>query len=162
MKRAALIATAVVVALALAIVATRPSTPTTSTTSAISPAATAPASPPGPRVSPADVMAQRDEVTAPERGRIRRTRLLQETLVTAARAHGISITTGNARPAEGAPQDMVVAPEPDLTIREIADGVSRICEALRDPCARRDYRFLIQTPSGRALLPARLIDPAKD
>lgn len=161
MRRAALIAMAVVIAAALTIAATRPRTPTT-TRSAISPAATAPVSAPGPRVSRADVMAQRDEVTAIERGRIRRTRLLEQTLVTAARAHGVSITAGNARTTDDAPQDMVVAPDPDLTVREIAAAVSRICRALEDPCVRRDYRFLIQTPSGQAVVPARLIDPEKD
>lgn len=159
MKRAALIVAAVVIAAALVIVATRPSssTPTTSPTTAHSTVARAPR--PAPRISRADVMDQREELSASERGRVRRTRLLDATLVTAAQAHGVSIVAGPARASEDAPQDMVVTPGADLTVREIATAVSRICGALKDPCEGRDYRFLIRTPSGQALLPARLIDP---
>jgi len=161
MKRAALIAAAVVIAAALAIVGARPGSSTSTTTSAssstLSTVARAPQ--PAPRISRADVMGQRDQVTATERGRIRRTRLLDATLVTAAQAHGVSIVAGQAPASEDAPQDMVVSPGPDLTVREIASAVSRICGGLQDPCERRDYRFLIQTPSGQALLPARMIHP---
>lgn len=159
MKRATLMVAAVVIAAALAIAATRPSS-STSTSSTTAPPVTAPVTAsPRVRVSRADVMDQRDQVTAAERARIRRTRLLDATLVTAARAHGVSILTGPARTSDRAPQTMVVTPDPGLTVREIASAVSRICGALNDPCARRDYRFLIQTPSGQATLPARLIDP---
>jgi hypothetical protein len=159
MKRAALVLAAVVIGAALAIAATRPSasTPTSSPTSTPSTVALVPR--PAPQISRADVMDQREELSASERGRVHRTRLLDATLVTAAQAHGVSIVAGPARASEDAPQDMVVTPAPDLTVREIADGVSRICGALQDPCKRRDYRFLIQTPSGQALLPARLIEP---
>lgn len=160
MKRAALVVTAVVIAAALAITATRASAPSpraSPTTSA--PTVGARATRPEPQASRADVQAQDDQVSAAERGRIRRGRLLDATLVTAAAAHGVSILTGPARPSDRARQDMVVTPAPGMTVREIAAGVSRICRALEDPCVRRDYRFLIQTPTGRALLPARLIHP---
>jgi len=159
MKRAALIVAAVVIAAALAIVATHPE-PSTSTSSATStPTSVARTPRPAPRISRADVMGQRDQVTATERGRIQRTRLLDATLVTAAQAHGVSIVAGPARVSDDAPQDMVVTPAADLTVREIAAAVSRICGVLEDPCERRDYRFLLQTPSGQALLPARMINP---
>ena len=161
MKRTALIVSAVVIAAALAITTTRPTAPPRSSTSSATsaPAAGPAAAPPTARISRADVQDQDDRVTAAERGRIHRDRLLDATLVTAAAARGVSILTGPARITDRAPQDMVVTPNPDLTIREIATAVSRICRALNDPCVRRDYRFLIQTPTGRALLPARLIHP---
>lgn len=159
MKRTAHIVAAVVIAAALAIAATRPnaSTPTSPPTSTPTTDARAPR--PTPRISRADVMDQREELSASERGRISRTRLLDATLVTAAQAHGVSIVTGPARASDEAPQNMVVTPAPDLTVRETASAISRICGALQDPCERRDYRFLIQTPSGQAPLPARMIDP---
>ncbi|CAB4892286.1 unannotated protein [freshwater metagenome] len=160
MKRTLAIVAAVVIAAALAIVATRPGSPT-STSSATTTVATAttPAGASAPRISQAAIDAQHDEVTAPERGRIARTRLLDATLVTAAQAHGVSITAGTARASDRAWQDMVITAAPDLTVREIASAVSRICSALNDPCERRDYRFLIQTPTGQAVVPARLIHP---
>jgi len=159
-KRAALIAGAVVIAAALTIVATRPgsTTSTSSTTSAVATAITTVAAP-APRISQAAINAQHDEPTRAERGRVGRTRLLDATLVTAAEAHGVSVAAGNARRSDRDRQDMVVTPAPDLTVREIAGAVSQICHALNDPCERRDYRFLIQTPTGRAVVPARLIHP---
>ena len=159
MKRAALVLAVVVIAAALAIVATRPEPSTSSSSATSTPTSVARAPRPVPRIARADVMDQRDQVTKAERGRISRTRLLDATLVTAAQAHGVSLVAGPARASEDDPQDMVVTPAPDLTVREIASAVSRICGALKDPCERRDYRFLIQTPSGQALLPARLINP---
>jgi hypothetical protein len=160
MKRAALIVAAVVTAAAMAIVATRPGTSTPPVSPTSTPTTVARASRPAPRISRADVMDQREELSASERGRVHRTRLLDATLVTAAQADGVSIVAGPARASEDDPQDMVVTPALDLTVREIASRVSRICGVLEDPCERRDYRFLIQTPSGQALLPARLIDPS--
>lgn len=162
MKRAALLIAAALVAAALAITASRPRTSTSSTSITAATSMTTTATPAAPPVSRRKVMTQRDRMSAGDRGRIRRTRLLDATLVTAAQAHGVSILTGPARTSDRHPQDMVVTPSGDLTVREIAAAVSRICDALKDPCQRRDYRFLIQTPSGRALLPARLIDPEKD
>jgi hypothetical protein len=159
MRRAAVIVAAVVIAAALAIVATRPSSSTPTSPPMSTPTTVARAPRPAPRISRADVMDQRDRVTAPERGRIKRARLLDATVVTAAEAHGVSIVAGQARASDEAPQDMVVTPGADLTVREIASAVSRICGALEDPCERRDYRFLIQTPTGQALLPARMINP---
>jgi hypothetical protein len=133
MKRAALVVAAVVIAAALAIATTRPSAPSRSTRSAM-PSPTARAEQPGPGISRADVQAQRDQVTAAERGRIDRDRLLEQTLVTAAAAHGVSITAGDARPTDDAPQDMVVAPDPNLTVREIAAGIATdVSGQLRGP-----------------------------
>lgn len=159
MKRAALVVAAVVIAAALAIVATRPGSSTSTSSPTSTPSTVARAPRPAPRNSRADVMDQREELSASERGRIDRARLLDATLMTATQAHGVSIVAGPARASEDDPQDMVVTPTPDLTVREIASAVSRICGALQDACERRDYRFLIQTPSGQALLPARLIEP---
>jgi hypothetical protein len=159
MNRTALIAAAVIVLGALLTVTTRPGTTTPATVAGTSVDAPTEVPAKAPRILRTDVGAQHDQVTAEERSRIGRTRLLDVTLVTAAQAHGVSITTGIGRRSDRDPQDMVVTPAPDLTVREIAAAISRICDALEDPCVRRDYRFLIQTPTGRAVVPARLIHP---